>query len=392
MKYMTAGESHGPEEIAIIEGIPAGLKLSSADINFELARRQHGYGRGERQKIETDTVSILSGVRHQVTLGSPITLNVHNDDHNNWAAIMAPDEPATPENSVRKVMRPRPGHADLVGGIKYRHQADLRNVLERSSARETVMRVAVGAVAKKLLAEIGVDVHGFVQQLGPVKTDLAALTEFPNLAAVRAVSEALPTRSLSAATDQQMQQVIDQAKQQRDTVGGMVQVLATGMPAGLGSYVSADEKLDAKIARAIVGINAFKAVDFGAAFDHVGLYGSQVMDEILWSADRGFYRATDNMGGFEGGMTTGEMIVVRGVVKPIPTLYQPMRSVDIDTHQEHKASIERSDTTAVTAAAVIAEHMVAIELAKAVLAKFDSDNIDRLKEQVAAYRREVQAF
>ncbi|MCM0599256.1 chorismate synthase [Periweissella fabalis] len=392
MQYMTAGESHGPEEVAIIEGIPAGLAISSADINQELARRQHGYGRGERQKIETDTVSILTGVRHQVTLGSPITLNVHNDDHNNWAAIMAPDEPATPENSVRKVMRPRPGHADLVGGIKYRHQADLRNVLERSSARETVMRVAVGAVAKKLLAEIGVDVHGFVQQLGPVKNAADALTSFQDLAAVRAMSESLPTRALSAEVDQQMQAVIDETKRQRDTVGGMVQVIATGMPAGLGSYVSADTKLDAKIARAIVGINAFKAVDFGAAFDHVQLFGSEVMDEILWSEAQGFYRATDNMGGFEGGMTTGEMIIVRGVVKPIPTLYQPMRSVDIDNHTEHKASIERSDTTAVTAAAVIAEHMVAIELAKAVLDKFDSDNIERLKEQVTIYRQEVQAF
>lgn len=392
MKYMTAGESHGPEEVAIIEGIPAGLTITSAEINQELARRQHGYGRGERQKIENDTVSILTGVRHQVTLGSPITLNVHNDDHNNWAAIMAPDEPATPENSVRKVMRPRPGHADLVGGIKYRHQADLRNVLERSSARETVMRVAVGAVAKKLLAEIGVDVHGFVQQLGPVKNAADALTSFQDLTAVRAMSESLPTRALSVEVDQQMQAVIDETKRQRDTVGGMVQVIATGMPAGLGSYVSSDTKLDAKIARVIVGINAFKAVDFGAAFDHVQLFGSEVMDEILWEPNRGFYRATDNMGGFEGGMTTGEMIIVRGVVKPIPTLYQPMRSVDIDTHTEHKASIERSDTTAVTAAAVIAEHMVAIELAKAVLDKFDSDNIERLKEQVAVYRQEVQTF
>lgn len=389
---MTAGESHGPEEIAIIEGIPSGLHLTSEDINQELARRQHAYGRGGRQLIEFDTVTFMSGIRHQITLGSPITLNVHNDDHNNWTEIMAPDVPATPENTLRKVVRPRPGHADLVGGIKYRHQKDLRNVLERSSARETVMRVAVGAVAKKLLRELDIDVHGFVLSVGPVKGDAQMLTQYQSLAQVRKVTESFPTRALDRETDKKIQHLIDETKRNRDTVGGMVEVLATGVPAGLGSYVSADTKLDAKIARAIVGINAFKAVDFGEAFDHRQLFGSEVMDEIVWSKERGFYRTSDNMGGFEGGMTTGEMIVVRGVVKPIPTLYQPMRSVDIDTHLEHKASIERSDTTAVTAAAVIAEHMVAIELAKAILDKFDSDNLARLKEQVALYRDEVKHF
>lgn len=392
MKYMTAGESHGPEEIAIIEGIPSGLHLSEEMVNEQLARRQHGYGRGQRQVIETDTVKFLSGIRHQMTLGSPITLNVHNDDHNHWASIMAPNDIETPENSVRKVMRPRPGHADLVGGMKYRHFKDLRNVLERSSARETVMRVAVGAVAKQLLKELGIDVHGFVLNIGPAKTKLEKLEDFNNLNELRQTSESFPTRTLDEQTDQEMQKVIDQAKKEGNTVGGTVQVFATGVPAGLGSYVSADEKLDAKIARAIVGINAFKGVDFGGGFDNAEKFGSQVMDEIFWSEDKGFYRGSDNLGGFEGGMTTGEMIAVRGVVKPIPTLYRPMHSVDIDTHQEHKASIERSDTTAVTAAAVIAEHMVAIELAKAILDKFDNDNLDRLKEQLSAYREEIKEF
>lgn len=391
MKYVTAGESHGPEEVAIIEGIPAGLTIKPEDINFELARRQHGYGRGNRQLIETDTVTIMSGVRHQITLGSPIALNVHNDDHNNWHDIMDPAQEATSENTLRKVVRPRPGHADLVGGIKYRHH-DLRNVLERSSARETVMRVAVGAVAKKLLKELGIDVHGFVLSVGPVKGDINEITKYATLNELRAVTENLPTRALTATDDQAIRHVIDETKRNRDTVGGMVQVLATGMPAGLGSYVSADDKLDAKIARAIIGINAFKAVDFGNAFDNAPLYGSQIMDEILWSKEQGFYRSSNHLGGFEGGMTTGGMVMVRGVVKPIPTLYQPMRSVDIDTHEEHKASIERSDTTAVTAAAVIAEHMVAIELAKAILDKFDTDNIDRLKAQVEAYRQEIKTF
>lgn len=392
MKYMTAGESHGPEEIAIIEGIPAGLQVSEADINQELARRQHGYGRGQRQVIETDTVKFLSGIRHQKTLGSPITLNVHNDDHNHWASIMAPNDVETPENSVRKVMRPRPGHDDLVGGMKYRHFKDLRNVLERSSARETVMRVAVGALSKKLLKELDIDVHGFVLNIGPAKTDLSKLATIKNLEELRTTTESFATRTLDEKADQAMKQVIDSAKAKGNTVGGTVQVFATGVPAGLGSYVTADDKLDAKIARAIVGINAFKGVDFGGGFDNAEKFGSEVMDEIYWSQERGFYRSSDNLGGFEGGMTTGEMIAVRGVVKPIPTLYRPMHSVDIDTHQDHPASIERSDTTAVTAAAVIAESMVAIEIAKAILDKFDCDNLDRLKEQLKNYRQEIKQF
>ncbi|MBU7568906.1 chorismate synthase [Weissella paramesenteroides] len=392
MRYMTAGESHGPEEIAIIEGIPAGLKITQDDINHELARRQHGYGRGQRQVIETDSVSILSGVRHQITLGSPITLNVHNDDHSHWSKIMDPNTPATAENSMRKVLRPRPGHADLVGGMKYRHDQDLRNVLERSSARETVMRVAVGAVAKKLLQEIDVDVHGFVCNIGPAHSDMSILTTFQNLDEIRKTSEKFPTRALDVKGDADMQAVIDQTKINANTVGGTVQVMATNMPAGLGSYVSANEKLDAKLARAIISINAFKGVDFGGGFANAEKFGDEVMDEIIWDADKGFSRTSNNLGGFEGGMTNGGVIVVRGVVKPIPTLYRPMQSVDIDTHENHRASIERSDTTAVTAAAVIAESMVAIELAKAVLDKFDADSIDRLKEQVAEYRNEIQKF
>ncbi|COI29077.1 chorismate synthase [Weissella confusa] len=392
MRYMTAGESHGPEEVAIIEGIPAGLHLTQEDINTELARRQHAAGRGQRQVIETDTVTIMGGVRHQVTLGSPIALNVHNDDHNHWTKIMDPNTPADEENSKRKVMRPRPGHADLVGGMKYRHAADLRNVLERSSARETVMRVAVGAVAKRLLAELGIDVHGFVLNIGPVRADAGQIAQYKTLAELRAVTESFPTRTLDAETDEKMRTLLDDTKRDYNTVGGTVQVIATGVPVGLGSYVSADTKLDAKIARAIIGINAFKGVEFGGGFENAEKFGSEVMDEIYWSEERGFYRGSNNLGGFEGGMTNGEPVVVKGVVKPIPTLYRPMQSVDIDTHENHRASVERSDTTAVTAAAVIAEHMVAIELATAILDKFDTDNMDRLKEQLAAYRAEIKNF
>ena len=389
---MTAGESHGPEEVAIIEGIPAGLHLTQEDINTELARRQHAAGRGQRQVIETDTVTIMGGVRHQVTLGSPIALNVHNDDHNHWTKIMDPNTPADEENSKRKVMRPRPGHADLVGGMKYRHAADLRNVLERSSARETVMRVAVGAVAKRLLAELGIDVHGFVLNIGPVRADAGQIAQYKTLAELRAVTESFPTRTLDAETDEKVRTLLDDTKRDYNTVGGTVQVIATGVPVGLGSYVSADTKLDAKIARAIIGINAFKGVEFGGGFENAEKFGSEVMDEIYWSEERGFYRGSNNLGGFEGGMTNGEPVVVKGVVKPIPTLYRPMQSVDIDTHENHRASVERSDTTAVTAAAVIAEHMVAIELATAILDKFDTDNMDRLKEQLAAYRAEIKNF
>ena len=392
MRYMTAGESHGPEEVAIIEGIPAGLHLTQEDINTELARRQHAAGRGQRQVIETDTVTIMGGVRHQVTLGSPIALNVHNDDHNHWTKIMDPNTPADEENSKRKVMRPRPGHADLVGGMKYRHAADLRNVLERSSARETVMRVAVGAVAKRLFAELGIDVHGFVLNIGPVRADAGQISQYKTLAELRAVTESFPTRTLDAETDEKMRTLLDDTKRDYNTVGGTVQVIATGVPVGLGSYVSADTKLDAKIARAIIGINAFKGVEFGGGFENAEKFGSEVMDEIYWSEERGFYRGSNNLGGFEGGMTNGEPVVVKGVVKPIPTLYRPMQSVDIDTHENHRASVERSDTTAVTAAAVIAEHMVAIELATAILDKFDTDNMDRLKEQLAAYRAEIKNF
>jgi len=231
MRYMTAGESHGPEEVAIIEGIPAGLHLTQEDINTELARRQHAAGRGQRQVIETDTVTIMGGVRHQVTLGSPIALNVHNDDHNHWTKIMDPNTPADEENSKRKVMRPRPGHADLVGGMKYRHAADLRNVLERSSARETVMRVAVGAVAKRLLAELGIDVHGFVLNIGPVRADAGQIAQYKTLAELRAVTESFPTRTLDAETDEKMRTLLDDTKRDYNTVGGTVQVITcAGLP------------------------------------------------------------------------------------------------------------------------------------------------------------------
>lgn len=391
MRYVTAGESHGPELTAIIEGIPAGLHISADKINDDLHRRQQGYGRGNRMKIETDQVKILNGVRHQKALGSPITLNVTNDDHAHWGEIMSPTVEETPDNSVRKVTRPRPGHADLVGGMKYQH-TDLRNVLERSSARETTMRVAVGSLCKQLLSELGVEVLGFVREIGGIEADADKLSQFEGLADLKKVTDESETRTFDADADEKMKALIDETKRAGDTLGGVVEVIATGMPAGIGSYVGADTKLDAKVAASIVGINAFKGVEFGDGFQFAKNPGSQGMDEIFYSEETGFYRKSNHLGGFEGGMTNGQPVVVKAVMKPIPTLYKPLMSVDVNTKEAYKANVERSDTTAVTAAAVVAEAMVAITLAEALLDKFDTDAIDRLKAQLAAYKEEIKKY
>ncbi|WP_461239817.1 chorismate synthase [Paucilactobacillus sp. N302-9] len=391
MRYVTAGESHGPELMSIIEGIPAGLKLSVEQINADLKRRQQGYGRGNRMKIETDQVKILTGVRHLITMGSPITLNVTNRDHAHWNEIMDPMIEATEANSVRQVTRPRPGHADLVGGMKYQHK-DLRNVLERSSARETTMRVAVGSLCKQVLASIGVEVLGFVREIGGISADTSKLDQYKDLASLKKVTDESPTRTFDEEADQKMRDLIDETKRAGDTLGGVVEVIATGMPAGVGSYVSADTKLDAKLARAIVGINAFKGVEFGDGFEFAHHPGSHGMDEIFYDQDQGFYRQTDHLGGFEGGMTNGMPVVIKAVMKPIPTLYKPLMSVDVKTKEAYKANVERSDTTAVTAAAVVAEAMVAITLTEALLDKFDSDSIERFKNQVSQYLQELKEY
>ncbi len=388
MRYITAGESHGPQLTAIIEGLPAGLPLTAEDIDIELARRQTGYGRGGRMKIEEDRVQILSGVRHGKTIGAPVTLVVENRDWKNWTTIMsAADVPAT-EKDVRKVTRPRPGHADLVGGMKYHHR-DLRNVLERSSARETTMRVAVGAVAKKLLSELGVIVAGHVTILGGIKA------EIPNGLSIQEIkerSEASEVRVVDPSVEEEIKALIDATKKKGDTIGGVVEVIIGGVPAGLGSYVQWDKKLDAKLAQAIVSINAFKGVEFGVGFEAGNLPGSLVMDEIQWNETEGYTRKNDNLGGFEGGMTNGEPIVVKGVMKPIPTLYKPLQTVDIDTKEPYKASVERSDSTAVPAASVVAENVAATVLAEAFLEKFGSDSFDELKDAVAAYREYLKNY
>ncbi|HFI0119505.1 TPA: chorismate synthase [Streptococcus suis] len=388
MRYLTAGESHGPRLTAIIEGVPAGLPLTAEDINADLKRRQGGYGRGSRMQIETDRVEITAGVRHGKTTGAPITLNVTNKDHQKWLDIMAVEDIEDKLKSKRRIRHPRPGHADLVGGMKYRFD-DLRNSLERSSARETTMRVAVGAVAKRILAELDIEIANHVVVFGGKEIDV------PDGLTVAEIRERAAQSEVSIVNQEREEEIkayIDQIKRDGDTIGGVVETIVGGVPVGLGSYVQWDKKLDAKLAQAVVSINAFKGAEFGVGFQAGYLKGSQVMDEILWSEQDGYTRRTNNLGGFEGGMTNGEPLVIRGVMKPIPTLYKPLMSVDIDTHEPYKATVERSDPTALPAAGVVMESVVATTIATEILEKFSSDNMEELKAAVASHRDYVRNF
>ncbi|WJE54124.1 chorismate synthase [Bacillus cereus] len=390
MRYITAGESHGPQLTTILEGIPAGLSLVADDINEELARRQKGYGRGRRMQIEKDQVQIVSGVRHGCTLGSPIALVVENKDFTHWTKIMGVD-PLTEQEAKemkRQITRPRPGHADLNGAIKYGHR-DMRNVLERSSARETTVRVAAGAVAKKILAELGVKVAGHVIEIGGVQAE--KLT-YDSIERLQEITEKSPVRCLDEEAGEKMMQAIDDAKASGDSIGGIVEVIVEGMPIGVGSYVHYDRKLDAKLAAAIMSINAFKGVEIGIGFEAAHKPGSQVHDEILWDKEDGYTRRTNHAGGLEGGMTTGMPVVVRGVMKPIPTLYKPLQSVDIDTKESFSASIERSDSCAVPAASVVAEAVVAWELAVALVEQFGADRMDYIRENMKKHNEYARGF
>jgi chorismate synthase len=390
MRYLTAGESHGPQLTTIIEGLPAGMPLVAEDINEELARRQKGYGRGRRMQIEKDTVQITSGVRHGQTLGSPVALVVENNDWKHWTGIMGiePLDEQSSDEVKRKISRPRPGHADLNGALKYGHR-DMRNVLERSSARETTVRVAAGAAAKKLLSLLGIELVAHVVEIGGVK---AEKLDFTSLSELKSVTEESPVRCFDERAGQKMMEAIDEAKKNGDSIGGVVEVIAEGMPVGVGSYVHYDRKLDAKLAAAIVSINAFKGVEIGIGFEAARKPGSQVHDEIAWEEGTGYYRKTNRLGGLEGGMTTGMPIVVRGVMKPIPTLYKPLMSVDIETKEPFAASIERSDSCAVPAAAVVAENVVAWELASALVDQFYADRFETLKSSIEEQRRTARDF
>lgn len=393
MRYLTAGESHGPQLTAIIEGIPSLLPITAEQINHELKRRQGGHGRGRRMQIETDTVEITSGVRHGKTLGSPISLVVTNDDWTHWTKIMGAEpleEGIDPNDIKRQISRPRPGHADLVGGMKYGHR-DLRNVLERSSARETTVRVAVGAVSKVLLQELGIKIVAHVVEIGGIVADPQA-TAGKTVEEVRAIVEADPCYCADPVASAKMVELIDATKKAGDTVGGIVEVIVEGMPAGVGSYVHYDRKLDGKLAQAMMSINAFKGVEFGMGFNMAHVPGSQVHDEIIWDEENGYTRTTNRLGGLEGGMSTGMPIVVRGVMKPIPTLYKPLQSVDIDTKEPFKASVERSDPCAVPAASVVAEHAIAFEIAKAILDQYHADQLPQLKQQIDEIKQYTKEF
>jgi chorismate synthase len=389
-RYLSAGESHGPQLTAIIEGLPAGIAIRADGVNRELARRQQGYGRGGRMKIETDTVEILSGVRWGATLGSPLTLVVKNRDWENWSGKMSP-LPEDRDESIA-VTRPRPGHADLTGTLKYDH-ADVRNVLERSSARETAVRVAVGAVAKQLLGEFGIRVGGFVSRIGAVSAPPPALP-FEELWLAAAGSELF---CCDRAADEPMKKAIDAAKAAGDTLGGVVEVQVIGCPPGLGSYTHWDRKLDARLAMALMSIQAIKGVEVGMGFGVAERPGSRVHDEIFHDpaavkagAMCPYYRATNNAGGIEGGMTNGEPVLVRAAMKPIPTLYKPLRSVDMKTHEPFEAAVERSDTCAVPAALVVAEAVVAIEIAAAFLEKFGGDSLIEIRRNFHGYCQQLR--
>lgn len=381
IRYLEGGESHGKGLAAIIEGLPAGIPIDVALINQQLARRQGGYGRGGRMKIEKDKVEIFTGVRDGKTLGSPVTLMVHNRDWVNWEQIMQAEAGAATDQKT--VTLPRPGHADLAGGVKYGHQ-DLRNVLERASARETTIRVAVGALAQSVLRQFGVTLWAHVTRIGAVE----AKVDYNRL------DDALydtPVYCTDTTAEAAMIQAIDAAKAQGDTLGGVVEVVVQGLPLGIGSYVHYDRKLDGRLAQAVMSIQAFKGVEIGLGFQAACVPGSQAHDEIFYAADRGFYHKTNRCGGLEGSMTNGEPIVIRGAMKPIPTLYQPLHSVDFITHAEGLASVERSDACAVPAAAIVMQNAVAWTILESFLEKFGGDNLQEVQRNYQGYLDAVKA-
>jgi chorismate synthase len=383
LRFLTGGESHGPVLTVLVEGMPAGVTVSQEYINGFLRRRQQGYGRGGRMQIEADQVAITAGVRGGKTLGSPVVMTIQNRDWPNWQTIM--DADITADLESRAITRPRPGHADLPGGLKYR-QLDFRNILERASARETAARVAAGALAALLLKEVGVSLIGHVVRIGT-----AAVTKEQTLADVlkNVPGSAVYCDDLDAEKD--MIAGIDAARNAGDTLGGVIEVLAWGLPVGLGSHVHWDRRLDGRLAQAVMSIPGIKGVEIGLGFQAAAQLGSTVHDEIFFNAERGFYRETNRAGGIEGGVTNGEPLVLRAAMKPIPTLAKPLKSIDIRTKKPSEASYERSDICAVPAAAVVAEGMVAFVLAQSVLEKFAGDSLAELLESLANYNRYLRS-
>ena len=378
LRFMTAGESHGPRLTAILEGLPAGLKLEKEDIDKELARRQQGYGRGGRMKIETDKVEVLSGMRFHETLGGPLTLQVINKDFANWNGRMA----AFGEPEGEKVTAARPGHADLTGILKYARQ-DVRDILERSSARETTMRVAVGAVCKAFLQELGIKVVSHVVNIGGVAVDMSKID-------MSKIGEDVGSElnCYDSEAEAKMKARIDEAKAAGDTLGGIFEVIVQGAPVGLGSHIQWDRRLDARLSAAMMSIQAIKGVEIGSGFECAVLPGSQIHDEIFL-ADGRVQRKTNRAGGLEGGMTNGENIVLRAAMKPIPTLMTPLKSIDIESREAVLACKERSDTCAVSAASVVGEAMTAFVIAQAICEKFGSDALTDVKAAMAAYNQRI---
>jgi chorismate synthase len=384
LRFTTAGESHGPGLTCIVEGLPAGLRLEPGDLDRDLARRQLGHGRGGRMKIESDAAVVTAGLRHGRTLGSPVALQVVNRDYENWEERM---NPWPVDAEVDEVHLPRPGHADLAGVMKYGH-ADVRNVLERASARETAARVAAGGLAKAFLRALGVQVFSHVVQIGSVRVPEAQAGDDLGPDDFAAVDES-PVRCLDPEVSAAMVEEINRLRKANESLGGIFEVRAFGLVPGVGSYVSWEERLDGRLAQAIVSIHAMKAVSIGPGFEMAGRPGSEVHDEIFWSSDAGWSRETNRSGGVEGGMTTGEPLVVVGAMKPLPTLTKPLRSVDIATKEPAPALRERTDSTTVPAAGVVGEAMVALTLADAYRTKFGGDHMDDVLAALGAYKERI---
>jgi chorismate synthase len=392
IRFVTSGESHGRALIGIIEGVPSGFPVAGEDIDRELKRRQSGYGRGGRMKIESDHAEILSGVRWGKTTGAPIALLIRNRDWENWKEGMSPE--VEHAHSIKPVTRPRPGHADLAGVLKYNH-SDIRNILERSSARETAMRVALGAIAKRILSEFGIDVGSYVVQIGSEKIGRVIHGwSQERLLLAHEKAERSSVRCPERAASRKMVALIDKALREGNSLGGIFEVFITGLPAGLGSHVQWDRKLDGRVSHALMSIQAIKGVEIGQGFQMAGRQGSEVMDEIFYRTGqkRGFYRKTNWAGGIEGGMSNGMPITLRAAMKPIPTLRKPLMSVDIETKKAFEAAYERSDVCAVPAASVVGEAMAALVVADALFEKFGGDSKKEVMGNVRSYLSYLSKF
>ena len=398
LRFLTAGESHGRGLTGIIEGVPSGIPVTAEDIDKDLRRRQAGYGRGGRMKIESDHAEILSGVRWGKTIGSPISLLIENKDWKNWEDGMSAE--AAFSGSIKPVTRPRPGHADLAGALKY-DQRDMRNILERSSARETAMRVGLGAIAKRVLSEFGIGFGSYVIQIGSVKSsEFKASGSGKDLLQAFGKAEKSSVRCPDKDAEKRMVRLIDKAIKEGNSLGGVFEVFVTGLPPGLGSHVQWDRKLDGRLAQAMMSIQAMKGVEIGSGFEMCGRNGSEVMDEIFYKSKKikkdrieaGFFRKTNNSGGLEGGMTNGMPVIIRVGMKPIPTLRKPLMSVDINTKKPFSAAYERSDVCAVPAAAVVGEAMAALTIADVFLDKFGGDSRDEIARNYHSYLSYLSAF